>query len=188
MTTHYINIRLLPDPEFSQAHLLGALYAKLHRVLVQLDASDIGVSFPEYNLKPRTMGNVMRVHGHAHVLQRLMEADWLRGMYDHVECTQITAIPDQVSHRVVVRRQFKTNVERLRRRRMRRKGETKEQAKEAIPASVERQPELPFVQLRSSSTGQPFRLFIEQSEGRPMAQDGTYNSYGLSMGASVPWF
>ena len=27
MTTHYINITLLPDPEFSHAHLLGALAA-----------------------------------------------------------------------------------------------------------------------------------------------------------------
>ena len=35
MTTHYINITLLPDPEFSHAHLLGALVAKLHRALVQ---------------------------------------------------------------------------------------------------------------------------------------------------------
>ncbi len=37
MTTHYINITLLPDPEFSHAHLLGALVAKLHRALVQGD-------------------------------------------------------------------------------------------------------------------------------------------------------
>ena len=29
MTTHYINITLLPDPEFSYAHLLGALVATL---------------------------------------------------------------------------------------------------------------------------------------------------------------
>ena len=35
MTTHYIDITLLPDPEFSHAHLLGALVAKLHRALVQ---------------------------------------------------------------------------------------------------------------------------------------------------------
>ena len=35
MTTHYIDITLLPDPEFSHAHLLGALLSKLHRVLVQ---------------------------------------------------------------------------------------------------------------------------------------------------------
>ena len=54
MTTHYIDITLLPDPEFSHAHLLGALVAKLHRALVQLQSASIGVSFPQYRLRPRT--------------------------------------------------------------------------------------------------------------------------------------
>ena len=30
---HYLDIRVLPDPEFGQVELLNALYAKLHRVL-----------------------------------------------------------------------------------------------------------------------------------------------------------
>src|SRR2546427_3064350 len=40
MTSHYIDTTLLPDPEFSHAHLLGALVAKLHRALVQLGSTD----------------------------------------------------------------------------------------------------------------------------------------------------
>ena len=47
MTTHYIDITLLPDPEFSHAHLLGALVAKLHRALVQGQTIDIGVSYSQ---------------------------------------------------------------------------------------------------------------------------------------------
>ena len=188
MTTHYIDIRLLPDPEFSHAHLFGALYAKFHRALVQLKATDVGVSFPLYRMQPRTMGDVMRLHGTRSALQRLMDTDWLRGMHDHVACTGVLSIPDQVKHRIVTRRQFKTNVERLRRRRMRRKGETEAQVVTAIPESVERQPELPYVQLRSASTGQTFRLFVLQGEVEEAPIDGDYNSYGLSMGGSVPWF
>jgi CRISPR-associated endonuclease Csy4 len=76
----------------------------------------------------------------------------------------------------------------MRRRRMRRKGETAEQAAAAIPDSVERTPDLPYVQLRSASTGQPFCLFIEQKEGQGAAGQGGFNTYGLSLGASVPWF
>ena len=66
MTTHYINITLLPDPEFSHAHLLGALVAKLHRVLVQGHTTDIGVSYPQHIDQPltkRTLGAVLRLHG-----------------------------------------------------------------------------------------------------------------------------
>lgn len=188
MTTHYIDITLLPDPEFSDTHLLGALMAKLHRALVQLRADDIGISFPEYRLRPRSLGGVLRLHGDETALQRLMVQPWLQGMRDHVKLTGVTPVPPGGTHRVVQRRQFKTNAERMRRRRIRRKGETAEQASAAIPDGIERRPDLPYVQLRSASTGQAFCLFVDQ-EAMPAGEvPGTFNSYGLSQGASVPWF
>ena len=89
---------------------------------------------------------------------------------------------------MVQRRQFKTSAERLRRRRMRRKGETADQAAAAIPDSVERQVELPFVRLNSASTRQPFCLFIAQERGEEGGAGKGFNSYGLSQGGTVPWF
>lgn len=188
MTTHYIDITLLPDPEFSHAHLLGALVAKLHRALVQLGADDIGISFPGYSLRPRSLGRVLRLHGGATILQSLMTEPWLQGMRDHVRVTEAMPVPAGTMHRVVQRRQFKTNAERLRRRRMRRKGETADQAVAAIPDDVERTPDLPYIHLRSASTGQPFCLFVDQAEELTEAVPGTFNSYGLSQGGTVPWF
>jgi CRISPR-associated endonuclease Csy4 len=188
MTTHYIDIALLPDPEFSDAHLLGALVAKLHRALVQLRSDDIGISFPRYSLHPRSLGGVLRLHGGEAVLLRLMAQPWLQGVRDHVRATEVMPAPLTGTHCVVQRRQFKTNAERLRRRRMRRKGETAEQAAAAIPDGIERRPDLPYVQLRSASTGQPFCLFVDQDTKPAEAVPGTFNSYGLSLGATVPWF
>ncbi|MCE1249365.1 MAG: type I-F CRISPR-associated endoribonuclease Cas6/Csy4 [Comamonadaceae bacterium] len=191
MTTHYIDITLLPDPEFSQAHLLAALVAKLHRVLVQGQTTDIGVSYPQHVNQPqarRTLGAVLRLHGTAEALQRLMAQDWLKGMRDHTQVTTACSAPADAQHRTVRRRQFKTNAERLRRRRMQRKGETAEQAAAAIPDSVERRPDLPFVQLRSSSTGQPFCLCVEHEPLLPQPVSGTFNAYGLAHEATVPWF
>jgi CRISPR-associated endonuclease Csy4 len=188
MTTHYIDITLLPDPEFSHAHLLGALVAKLHRALVQLRADNVGISFPGYSLRPRSLGPVLRLHGGQAALQSLMAQPWLHGMRDHVTLTEVAVVPSGATHRVVRRRQFKTNVERLRRRRIRRKGESAEQAAAAIPDGVERRPDLPYVQLRSASTGQPFCLFIEQDVEPGGAVPGAFNSYGLGQGATVPWF
>jgi len=188
MTTHYIDITLLPDPEFSHAHLLGALVAKLHRALVQLQANDIGVSYPQYQMRPRTLGSVLRLHSTEPALQRLMALQWLAGMRDHMRASDITLVPSVAAHRMVLRRQFKTNAERLRRRRMRRKGETAEQAFTAIPDSVERRPDLPYVQLRSRSTGQPFCLFVEHGDLQPRPVQGSFNTYGLSLGATIPWF
>ncbi|MDF1484518.1 type I-F CRISPR-associated endoribonuclease Cas6/Csy4 [Ramlibacter sp. H39-3-26] len=188
MTTHYIDITLLPDPEFSHAHLLSALYAKLHQVLVQLQANDIGVSFPRYQQHPRTLGTVLRLHSSEAALARLMGIDWLKGMRDHIALTAMSPAPTGALHRAVIRRQFKTSVERLRRRRMLRKGETAEQAAAAIPDSAQRQPNLPFTQLHSATTGQRFCLFVEHVPIQASPQAGSFNCYGLSHGATVPWF
>ena len=191
MTTHYIDIALLPDPEFSHTHLLGALVAKLHRALVQGRTTDIGVSYPQHVAQPlsrRTLDSVLRLHGTPDALQRLKAQDWLKGMRDHTQVGEVRPVPADAPHRTVRRRQFKTNADRLRRRRMQRKGETADQATTAIPDSVERQPDLPFVQLRSSSTGQPFCLCVEHGPLLTQPVSGTFNAYGLGHEATVPWF
>ncbi|KXU91512.1 type I-F CRISPR-associated endoribonuclease Cas6/Csy4 [Caballeronia megalochromosomata] len=185
--SHYIDITLLPDPEFSHAHLLGALVAKLHRALVGLEAEDIGISFPQYSLRPRSLGGMVRLHGDEAGLRSLMVQAWLQGMRDHVTVSETMPVPPGATYRLVQRRQFKTNAERLRRRRMRRKGETAAQAAAAIPDSVERRPDLPYAHMRSASTGQPFCLFVEQVEASSEVL-GAFNRYGLSQGATVPWF
>lgn len=184
----YLEIRLLPDPEFPMSFLMGALYGKLHRALVTLESNNIGVSFPDYSQSPRGVGNRLRLHGAAPALSRLMTQGWLKGMADHIECSDIRPVPEVAQYRTVFRRQFKTSSERLRRRRMKRKGETYEQAAESIPASVERTPKLPFVQLRSKSTEQSFTLFIEQGELREQPVQAEFNTYGLSRQATIPWF
>ncbi|BBP95856.1 type I-F CRISPR-associated endoribonuclease Cas6/Csy4 [Burkholderia sp. SFA1] len=188
MTTHFIDITLLPDPDFSQPHLLGALMAKLHRALVQLRCDDIGISFPQYNVRARSLGAVLRLHGGASRLTGLMAQPWLQGMRDHVKLTEAVPVPSGAPQCIVQRRQFKTNVERLRRRRMRRKGETMAEAAAAIPDSVERRPDLPYLHVRSASSGQAFCLFIDQETKPREVVGGTFNSYGLSQGGTVPWF
>lgn len=191
MTTHYIDITILPDPEFSHAHLIGALLSKLHRALVQRGAGDIGVSFPMHVNAPvtkRTLGPIVRLHGTPHALQALDAMNWLKGMRDHIALSSVLEVPAGASHRQVLRRQFKTSAERLRRRRMQRKGETAEQAAEAIPLHVERKPNLPFANLRSLSTGQTFALFVEHGPELPQPLPGSFNTYGLSQGTTIPWF
>lgn len=191
MTTHYIDVTLLPDPEFSHAQLLGALVGKLHRALAQGKTTDIGVSYPQHighPLAKRTLGAVLRLHGTPDALQRLMGQDWLKGMRDHTQVCDLRPAPVDAQHRSVRRRQFKTNADRLRRRRMLRKGETAEQAALAIPLSVERRPDLPHVQLRSTSTGQPFCLYVEHGPIQPQPVAGDFNAYGLGQEATIPWF
>ncbi|GAA0245939.1 type I-F CRISPR-associated endoribonuclease Cas6/Csy4 [Rhodanobacter caeni] len=188
MTTHYVDIRVIPDPESGPTQLLGALYDRLHLALVRQHRDSIGISFPGYHLSPRTLGVTLRLHGSETDLRQLLATDWLKGMRDHVRIGELATAPTDAPHRTVQRKQFKTSVERLRRRRMRRKGETEEEAKAAIPSSMERRPNLPYVHLHSRSTGQPFCLFIALGPLQTLPVPGPFNSHGLGGPSTVPWF
>lgn len=188
MTSHYVEIRVIPDLETTGPQLMGALYGRLHLALVEKQPNSIGVSFPEYSRNPRGIGNVLRLHGSEADLERLMQRDWLKGVRGHVRLTGIESVPAVVQHRTVSRKQFKTSADRLRRRRMQRKGETAEEARAAIPRTVERKPDLPYVHARSHSTRQGFCLFIALGEKREVAVEGAFNSYGLSNEVTIPWF
>lgn len=185
---HYVDLSLRPDPEFSSPVLMSALFSKLHRALVSLEADDIGVSFPGYALKPRTLGQVLRLHGTADRLQRLLALDWLAGMRDYIDSGQVSTVPPDAKYRVVRRVQPKTNVARLRRRYARRHQVPLAVAEERIPDSVVQPVTLPFANVRSLSTGQTFSLFIELGDIQNEPVAGTFSRYGLATTATVPWF
>ena len=185
---HYIDLRLLPDPEFAQPHLMGALFSKLHRALVAQHSPHIGISFPAVQTGPPWLGDCLRLHGHQAALTGLMALNWLAAMGDHVHATTVLAVPPKSSFRVVSRVQAKSNPERLRRRQMRRHGLDAAQALVTVPDTAAEHLDLPYVQLRSQSTEQSFRLFIRHGELLETATAGTFGAYGLSATATIPWF
>lgn len=188
MLTHYLDIHLRPDPEFPASQLLTALYAKLHRALVQLHADDLAVSFPGYSDKPLGLGKTLRILGSAARLQQLMSLPWLSGMANHVQVSPTAEVPVNATHRTLTRVQAKSNPERLRRRQMKRHGLTAEQARERIPDSAAESLKLPFLPMRSASTGQGFYLFLRLGPLCPASVAGSFNTYGLSTTATTPWF
>jgi CRISPR-associated endonuclease Csy4 len=196
---HYLDVRLQPDAEFAPSMLMAALFTKLHKALVAGAHQDIGVSFPqvkEVSSKasgngahpPYRLGLVLRLHGSAEAIPALMASDWLQGMRDHVVYGSIQVVPAEHGYRTVNRVQAKSNPGRLRRRQMRRHGLTAEQAQERIPDSATELLDLPFLTIRSQSTGQTFRLFICHGPLRAQPTNGTFGAYGLSAQATIPWF
>ncbi len=185
---HYLEIRLLPDPEFKTTVLMNALFAKLHRALFDLDARHIGISFPAADPERPTLGDHLRLHGASGDLHNLMELQWLTGMRDHTVIRGPAMVPGQVRFRVVRRVQAKSNPERLRRRLAKRKGLTEDEAKRAIPQAIAERLNLPYVTIKSRSTGQDFRLFIDQMPLTNHAISGAFSHYGLSATATIPWF
>lgn len=185
---HYIDITVLPDPEFPATTLMNALFAKLHRGLVEHGGRDIGVSFPEVVQSKRRLGLRLRLHGSSASLDRLMAIGWMQGMRDHVTVDPAQPIPADVQHRIVRRVQAKSSPERLRRRLMVRKSIDAEAARAAIPDTAAELLELPYIEIASRSTGQRFKLFIEHLKPVPTAIPGPFGTYGLGTDATVPWF
>ena len=185
---HYVDIDVRPVQEFPAHQLMSALYAKLHRALVAQACSRIGVSFPGVDSVAPYLGTRLRLHGEFAALSVLLESDWLTGMRDHVALTPPMQVPNTAQNRAVRRVQVKSSPERLRRRLMRRHAIDEQEARQRIPDESARLAHLPFVQLRSTSTGQTFRLFIDHGPVQPGAAPGGFNAYGLSQGATIPWF
>ena len=186
---HYVDVRLLPDPEFSVAILMSALFAKLHRVFVALDNRQLGISFPEVSPDLAGLGCTLRLHGTSAGLAKLLIQNWLVGMRDHVEVTDIKLVPKDTKHRRIQREQVKSNAERLRRRyRGRHPGASHEEVSAKFANAAEKRTKLAFVQTISQSTGQHFRLFLEHLPPQQQPVDGEFNCYGLSAKATIPWF
>jgi CRISPR-associated endonuclease Csy4 len=185
---HYVDVRALGDPEISVSQVLNVTANKLHAALVALRANDIGVSFPGFRLEPASLGDFLRLHGSRERLTELLSTGFLNSLRDYVQVSTVGSVPQGVLHRVVRRVQVDSNVERIRRRQMRRHGWSEEEARVRIPYSAERRLQLPYLRMKSSSTGQPFLLFIDHQECRPTAAAGEFNTYGLSATATVPWF
>lgn len=184
----YIDIVVLPDPEFPTTTLMNALFSKFHRGLVRYGEGAIGVSFPEVRDEMRSLGNRLRLHGTLETLRSFQQTDWLMGMRDHVSVSPPRVAPANARYRVVRRVQAKSNPERRRRRLIARKGISAEQAMQMIPDSVAERLNLPYLVLTSQSTGQQFRLFVEHLAVGEQAVDGEFSAYGLSSTATVPWF
>ncbi len=115
----------------------------------------------------RTLGARLRLHGSKASLEQLMSNGWTHGMRDHTEIGATTAVPVETSYRIVRRVQAKSSPERLRRRLMARKAIEAEEARAAIPDSAAEMLPLPYVEIRSRTTGQRSNCSSSTSPSRP---------------------
>lgn len=183
---HYLDITLLEDPEFSAPILMNALFSKLHRVLVNVSQGDIAISFP--SLTGKSLGKLFRIHGSPTALEKLEAVPWRKGLGDYTHVSVISPVPVTEAHCLVSRVHVQSNLDRLRRRAMKRRSISYEEACRQIPEDKTKQLDLPFVQIKSQSTSETFRLFIKQTPCPPNQTDQPFSKYGLSNTATVPLF
>lgn len=194
---HYLDITLLPDDGIGHYFLWGKLYQQLHLALVEHNQSkdgDIGISFPQYSIQPPNLGLKFRLFAPTESeLVMLNIAKWLSRFADYCHISSIKTVPEHTQFVLFSRKHCQTNPERLARRRAKRKSETFEQAMQHFAGFKDDSSTLPFIAMESlssadtSGSANKFRLIIEQKI-LPEHQPGNFNCYGLSKGATVPWF
>lgn len=180
----YCDIKVLPDPEASEPVLISNLMAKLHRALVELKEVNIGVSFPNVG---KTLGDTLRLHGDEAHLKQLFDLNWLKGLRDYCTQTLTLMVPEECQYRCVKRKQAKS-ADNKRKRSIAKGWLSAEEAILKIGNEQQTLLILPFVQLKSSSTGQVMKLFIEHGSLQDKEVAGQFTRYGLSSLATVPWF
>ena len=186
--THYQEITLIPDPDISSYFIWQKLYTQLHIALADIKnkhgIESIGVSFPDYHYDAKKeqsskLGHKLRVFATSQAeLEKLDLNHWLSRLTDYVHVKSISTVGDKATGHLVVKRyrfkpvelQAQTLAEKL--------GISYD---EAMVTVAKRQPELqvPYINLKSETTGVPYRLSIlQQSVDKP--NEGTFNTYGLN--------
>lgn len=183
---YFIDITLLPDPEFKETVLLNSLYSKLHKALFELKSINIGVSFPNYKV---TLGNVLRIHGEKTTLTDLQGLNWIGGMSGYCVIGDIAPVPEATQFRMVSRVQ--TTMSNAKLKRLIKRGTIPEDDIEQYRAKMFSKGKLldnPYVELVSGSNGHKHRRYIKFSDLLDKSVEGEFDQFGLSKTATVPWF
>ena len=189
---YYNEITLLPSHEIDKNFLLSKVFNSIHLILVELKNEDdlvpIGISFPEYSLSPGSFGCKLRLMSNDEkLLKDVNFPSRLMKFNDYIHITRIRQIPENCDYAIFTRRQVKSNINRLARRRAIREGLTIEDAIKKYDKMVEKALNLPFIKVNSSSSKQKFYIFIEKTPSEMMVP-GKFNTYGLSQNTTVPIF
>ncbi len=181
---NYLDITLKPDAEMPINWLTNAIYTKLHKALCDIGSTNIGVSFPAYNL---TLGNVLRLHGTKDNLEALGQKNWLGGMSGYCSQSQLLPIPSSVQYRTVSRKQSTMTQAKLNRL-IKRGSITEDEAKTYKAKMFTKGLDNPYLELQSGSNGHKHRRYIQFGEllDHPIA--GEFDQFGLSKTATIPWF
>lgn len=195
---YYQEITLIDQAEISSYFIWSKLYTQLHIALAEIKDTNnkvnIGVSFPQYLFEKNdknskvNLGKKLRIFAQNEAdLKKLDLKKWLDRLTDYVHITSIREVPENIKgYAIYKRKQVKTNAERLARHRVKR-GDIGFDEALARYSNVVTTTDLPFVQMKSLTSDQVFKLFIEKKNAE-QSESQVFSTYGLSSESSVPEF
>lgn len=175
---YYLEIKAKPSEDIAPEIVISQIFSLCHKELVRLKSNDTGISFPQAG---NTIGSVIRIHGSESTLNLI--ALNLFSLSDYCRIAPCRQIPDDCNWRLIKR--IQPTISKAKLRRLVKRGSISEQdAKNRMETPIDLPH--PYVQLRSASTKQSFRIFLSQTTVVRPKEPANFNSYGL--GGVVPWF
>lgn len=191
---YYQDLILLANEEVSTNFLMSKVISALHLILIEGEHTtgsiNIGVAFPGYCKEKRTLGNIVRLFAlHTDILSNLSSDSRLCRLDDYIQKGEILPVPDTVQEFVQYQRvQLKENKERLVRRYAKRHQIDINQAEKKYAGYINPVNNLPYVILNSLSTGQRFKLYVDEVLQSKNTEPLIFNSYGLAKSGVLPYF
>jgi CRISPR-associated endonuclease Csy4 len=191
----YQEITIMPNNEIDKHFIFSKLFTQIHFGLVSIqddqNKSPIGISFPEYFMGEKFgLGSKLRLFAHNESELIKFDASKLMSrLSDYVHTSGISKVPEQINGYAVYNRYQprKINKERLARRYAKRHKLDYETALKHYDDMKEEKIELPFLNLKSLSTGNEFCLWIKKTKiDQPSYQK--FSTYGLSKISTIPEF
>lgn len=201
----YIGITIQPNADIGHYFLWEKVFQQIHLGLVEIQDTNnvvpVGIAFPEYDAKNFSLGSKLRLFSETENLLQQFDANkWLSRLKDYAQITPILKVPDKINaFSCYSRQQSKSSIERMARRRAKKKSVNFEVALEELQNRENKNRknqdlEIPFINMQSLSSKKNsnspalrFRLFIEkQTVDTPLSKG--FNSYGLSAVSTVPEF
>ena len=203
---HYLEIRVLPDPEFSEEMLMAALVAKLHRALGQRGQGDIGISFPDYQYNESnsrgSLGRKLRIF--APTEQKLINLkllDELSKISDYINISDIDEVGDKATGYEVYTRVHTKNLEkealRLQKHLNAKRGATEQLTYDEVLINCVkwRKGTLNhlFIYIKSNSNEHGYQAHIKRDVLSEPTKNFHFNTFGFSNTdteklSSVPWW
>lgn len=182
---HYIDIKIKPDAEMRENVLLNKVYTKLHKALFDLKANDIGVCFPEVDIR---LGKTIRIYSTKQRLEELQNIDWLGGLKGYCSVSGIKPIPETgVKYRIVSRVQSLMTQAKLRRK-IKRNNLSNEDIKAYKAKMFLQSLDEPYLELISATSNKLYRRYIKHGELKDSPTNGEFDQFGLSKNATIAWF
>ena len=195
---YYQELTLLPSFDIPLSFIWSKAYQQIHLGLVEMQDENgvvpYGVSFPQYqyNNGKSAIGEKLRIFARSEEeLMALGIKRWLDRMVDYVHVTGVREVPGKVEGYAVYQRMRQENNAEQKARRYLMRHQNQEITYEAAVSMFSQKKrqicDLPYIQQKSLTNHNPFRLYIEKKLYKGPVYDG-FGTYGLSDTSTVPEF